>query len=84
MWDVYIIRTISGRLYTGITRDMKRRFQEHASGRHGARYFRFSAPEKVLWTEKHPDRSSATKRERQIKSMSKAQKLSLISGGKKR
>jgi len=78
-WEVYIIRAASGALYTGITRDLARRFSEHSeSGGRGAKFFRFSAPEDILWREEHPDRSQASRREREIKNMTRAQKLQLI------
>jgi hypothetical protein len=31
-WSLYIIRTINGDLYTGITTDVDRRFAEHQAG----------------------------------------------------
>lgn len=76
-WVVYLVQTASGKLYTGITNDMNSRFAAHKSGK-GARFFHFSTPEKVVFTEEHPDRSAATKREIAIKKMSRQQKLALI------
>ncbi|MBB65323.1 MAG: hypothetical protein CMO81_09690 [Waddliaceae bacterium] len=78
-WDVYIIRTESGKLYTGICKDLERRFSEHQSGQKGARFFHFSAPKAVVYQEKHSNRSSASKREAEIKKMKRSQKLELIS-----
>lgn len=79
MWEVYIIETDAGALYTGITKDLDRRFAEHCSGVKGARFFRVSGPAKIVFREEHPDRSSATKREIAIKRMSRKAKLALIS-----
>ncbi len=79
MWVVYIIQAKSGKLYTGITNDLDRRLEEHREGSRGARFFRFSGPEKVLFRELHSDRSKASKREIEIKKMSRKQKLLLIS-----
>lgn len=76
-WKVYIIRTKSGKLYTGITKDLERRFNEHKE-KTGAQFFRISGPESIVYTESHPDRSRATKREIEIKKMSRAEKLALI------
>lgn len=81
-WEVYIIKTKSGKLYTGITSDMKRRFVEHKKSSKGAKFFHFSKPEKIVFREEHPNRSSATKREIAIKAMSRAEKLSLITQSK--
>lgn len=78
MWKVYIIRTQSGKLYTGITKDLERRLREHQTKR-GARFFHISEPESVVYTETHPNRSAATKREIEIKKMSREEKTNLIS-----
>ena len=77
-WEVYIIQADSGKLYTGITKDLDRRFAEHQAERKGARFFRFSSPKSILFREGHSNRSEATQREFQIKKMSRRQKLDLI------
>ncbi len=77
-WEVYIIKTDGGKLYTGITTDLERRFGEHKTKRKGARFFNFSEAETVVYRERHPDRSTASQRESQIKKMSRQEKLSLI------
>ncbi len=77
-WIVYIIQTASGTLYTGITKDLARRFSEHASHKKGAHFFHLSQPESVRFMEIHPNRSEATKREIEIKKMSRSGKLALI------
>ena len=76
-WLVYMIETQGGRLYTGITNDLERRTAQHASGR-GAKYFRTDPPRQLVWTEANHNRSSASKREAEIKSLNRAQKLSLV------
>lgn len=78
MWFVYIIQTKSGKLYTGITNDLARRFEDHKSCKKGARFFSFSAPEKILYSEEQPTRSDALKREAFIKKMTRQQKLDMI------
>ncbi len=78
MWFVYMIRTSDAQLYTGITTDMQRRWQEHLSGKGGARYFRARKPQAICFLEEHPDRSSASKREAVIKKISKAEKELLV------
>ena len=77
-WEVYIIQSKSGTLYTGITTDLDRRFADHLKGAKGARFFRFSEPQEIVYREAHANRSEATKREIQIKKMNKSQKLELI------
>jgi len=78
MWFVYMIRTNDGQLYTGITTDIQRRWQEHSSGKGGARYFRARRPERLCLLEEHPDRSSASKREAEIKKLTKTLKETLV------
>lgn len=77
-WFVYIIRASDDSLYTGITTDVERRFKEHCGTRLGARFFRGRQPLEVVYTENHPDRSSALRREAVIKGLSRVLKLQLI------
>lgn len=77
-WFVYIIETENGKLYTGITTDVERRFKEHKSDPKGAKFTKANPPKKILFTQEHPDRSSASKREAQIKKLTRPQKLILI------
>lgn len=79
-WEVYIIETRAGKLYTGITNDIQRRYKEHAGSAGGAKFFRISPPKKIVWTEKQSDRSAASRREWEIKKMNRKQKLELIKG----
>lgn len=79
-WFVYMIRASDERLYTGITTDVERRFNEHCGSVKGARFFRGRQPLEVVYTENHPDRSSALRREAVIKSLSRDLKLELIRG----
>lgn len=79
-WQVYIILCSDDSLYTGITTDIQRRFDQHASGR-GAKYFRGRRPLEVVYREKGHTRSSASRREREIKAMERPAKLALIAGG---
>jgi putative endonuclease len=65
-------------LYTGITTDLERRLAEHKEGYKGAKFFSLSRPEKIVFQESHPNRASATKRESEIKKMSREEKLGLI------
>jgi len=75
-YSVYILRCSDGTLYTGITTDLKRRIDEHNKG-NGARYTSNKTPVKCIFSEKHFNRSSAMKREMEIKSWRRIKKLSL-------
>lgn len=76
-----MIEASDGSLYTGITTDVARRFEEHREGKQGARYFNGREPQRVVYVEPAEDRSSASKREAAIKQLRRQQKLELIAGG---
>lgn len=76
-WIVYILRCADDTLYTGITTDLEARLKKHGEGR-GARYTKGREPYKIVFSEQHPDKSSAAKRESVIKKMTRSQKLALI------
>jgi len=77
MYFVYIIECRDQSLYTGITTDVARRFDEHRRGV-GARYTAARGATKVVYIEECESRSAALKREANIKSLSRAQKLALV------
>ena len=77
MYFVYLLECKDATLYTGITTDVARRFKEHQEGK-GARYTRTRQAVRVVHAEQHPDRSSALKREAEIKKWSREKKLALI------
>jgi putative endonuclease len=76
MYFVYVLQCEDGTLYTGITTDLVRRLQEHKSGI-GARYTRSHKVKKMMYSEKKRTRSSAQKREAEIKSWPRKKKLQL-------
>jgi len=76
-WCVYMIECEDGTLYTGVTTDIARRFREHCQGRRGARYLRGRHPVGVVYLERGHDRSSALRREAEIKGFRKKDKVSL-------
>jgi putative endonuclease len=80
LWKVYMIQASDGSLYTGITTDVARRFNEHLNSKQGAKYFQGRKPEKVVYVEEGHDRSSASKREAEIKRLRREQKLELMAG----
>lgn len=77
-WYVYMIRASDESLYTGVTTDVERRFNEHCHPARGARFFRGRQPLEVVYTEIHPDRGSALRREAVIKKLKRELKLELI------
>jgi len=73
----YILECSDGTYYTGWTTDPERRLCQHNRGS-GARYTRSRRPVRLVYVEEQPDRSSAMRREVQIKRMSREVKGKLI------
>lgn len=82
-WQVYIILCTDNSLYTGITTDVERRFAQHVAGT-GAKYFRGRSPRRLVYLEGEHDRSSASRREAQIKRLRPAEKRGLIASSENR
>ena len=79
MYYVYIVKCADDTLYTGIATKLERRIEEHNSSNKGAKYTRARRPVRLVYQEEYPDRSSASKREYEIKkTMTRAEKLQLI------
>ena len=81
MWFVYIVKCSDESLYTGATNDLENRLLQHNHGKYGARYTRARRPVKLVFSEPYPDKSSAMKRESEIKKLNREQKLVLIAAG---
>jgi putative endonuclease len=79
MYFVYILICKDNTLYTGITTDVKRRFMEHKKGT-GGHYTRAHPVKRLAYTEPQPDRSSASKREAEIKKWTRQKKIALCKG----
>lgn len=76
-WYVYMIHCSDDSYYTGITTDVERRFKQHKN-KQGAKYFYGREPDKVVFVEPAYNRSDASKREIEIKKLTRADKLNLI------
>ena len=76
-WSVYIVLCSDNTLYTGISNDVERRLQQHAS-QQGAKYFRGRRPETLVYLEQGHDRSTASQREMEIKKLKRPQKEALL------
>jgi len=75
---VYIILCVDGSFYTGYTKNIDARLRLHASGK-GAKYTRAHKPQEVAYFELLDSRVKAMRREKQLKKMTRQQKLILIS-----
>ena len=78
---VYILRTSGNTLYTGQTKNLKRRLSEHESKtKKSAKYIRCFRSFVLVYCEKFRNRSEAMGREAEIKRMTKAEKEKLVLG----
>ena len=77
MWFVYILECNNKSFYTGITNNLEKRFKAHREGRGGS-YTRAFGARRMVYTEKLKTKSSALKREIEIKQCTRSEKLSLI------
>lgn len=78
-WWVYMLSCADQSLYTGIAKDVVKRFDEHNNSPKAAKYTRARRPVSLVYVEAVEDRSSALKRELAIKALSRVQKQQLIS-----
>ncbi|UCN01081.1 GIY-YIG nuclease family protein [Sulfurimonas sp. SWIR-19] len=78
VYYVYILQCSDNSLYTGITTDLKRRISEHNHSEKGAKYTKIRRPVRLVYNEEHTNRSSASKREYEIKKLSRSEKLKII------
>jgi putative endonuclease len=79
VYYVYIVKCADDTLYTGIATQLERRIEEHNNSDKGAKYTRVRRPVELVYSEEYPDRSTASKREYEIKKkMTREKKLDLI------
>lgn len=66
MYTVYVLQDSQGKFYKGMTNDLTRRLAEHRGGT--TKTTRTMDKLQVVYTEEFPDRISARKREKYLKS----------------
>ena len=74
---VYILECSDGTYYTGSTKDLERRIQQHQAGE-GAKYTKKRLPVKLIYFEELDRIDAAFYREKQIQSWSRKKKQALI------
>jgi putative endonuclease len=74
MWWVYLLLCADGSFYCGSTNNLEKRFETHKAGK-GGKYTKSHPVIKLIYSEQFPDKSAALKREIEIKSWSRAQKI---------
>ena len=77
MWYVYILLCSDKSLYTGSSNNPHKRFLTHKNGK-GGKYTRSHKPLKIIYTEEMESKSHALKRESEIKSWSRNEKITLL------
>jgi putative endonuclease len=78
VYFVYILSCNDQTLYTGITTDLQRRLSEHNNSDKGAKYTKLRRPVSLVYSEEVENRSFASKREYEIKQLSRNKKIELI------
>jgi putative endonuclease len=79
MAHVYILRCSDGSYYVGSTRDLERRFSEHARGV-GARYTQSRLPVQLVFAQEFERVEDAYVLEKRIQGWSRAKREALIDG----
>jgi putative endonuclease len=77
-WYFYILKCRDNSLYCGITNNVNERLREHSDGE-GAKYTKTRLPVKLIYSEEHPDKSSACRREIEVKGWCREKKAALAS-----
>ena len=74
---VYILKCSDDSYYTGVTNDLKRRIEEHQSGKYDG-YTLDKRPVTLVFSQEYGDINEAIKSEKQIKGWSRKKKEALI------
>ena len=77
---VYILLCADNTLYTGVTNDLYKRFDEHQDGKHIGSYTYSRRPLQLMYFGQFMDIEQAIDFETKIKKWSHAKKLALIEG----
>jgi len=81
MRHVYILECRDKTLYVGVTKNLTERLDKHNKGK-ASKYTRGRTPVKMIFSEEHADKTSALKREHELKGWTRTKKLALIEGNK--
>lgn len=76
-WSVYLLRCGDGTLYCGIAMNVEARLEAHRCGQ-GAKYTKGRGPLALVHVERCQDKSTALRRERELKRLDRKAKLALI------
>ena len=76
IWHLYLLECRDGSIYTGIARDVEKRFAAHCAGK-GARYTCAHPPLRIVAAIVIGDRSQALRAEYRVKQLNAAEKRRL-------
>jgi len=79
MYHVYILLCRDNSLYVGYTQNVEERVRAHNKGLGAAHTLKYR-PVKLVYSETHPIRLDACRRERQLKRWTRKKKQALIQG----
>ena len=77
-WYVYIIECLDGFYYTGVTWDIDKRIEQHATGK-GSRFTAKHGFKRLCYVEEYSNLIQARQREHQLKDYSRRKKEALWS-----
>jgi putative endonuclease len=81
MWFGYILECRDKTLYVGVTKNVTQRLKQHNHSK-ASKYTRGRTPVVLKYQEEHSNKTTAWKREHQLKRWSRQKKLALIEGNK--
>lgn len=79
LWSIYLVLCTGNVIYTGITNNVTRRYQQHCAGK-GAKFTRSRPPLRLLCHAVAGDKSAALKLEYAIKQLPRSSKVSFVQG----
>jgi putative endonuclease len=81
-WYLYVVATVDGCLYAGITTDVSRRYAEHqAQTARSAKYLRAHKPHQLVFRQAIGPQALALKVEQQFKRLSRSAKNAIVAAG---
>ena len=75
---IYIVECKDGTLYAGSTNNLEKRINSHNNSKSGAHYTKIRRPVILKYSEKFRTKGAALRREAEIKSWSRTDKLKLF------
>lgn len=77
LWSIYLVLCTGNVIYTGITNNVTRRYQQHCAG-NGAKFTRSRPPLQLLCHAVAGDKSTALKLEYAVKQLPRSCKVSFV------